>query len=897
MIANSSASSTGEPEDESLSRSHRALRAHIHMDTQELQSGPYCLYPPRLAQEVDITEQIEASVTRYVVRNVATSRYFILKQPEYGVLSQFDGNLTLSDVAGGGSQGDGPRVSLPALVRFIGRLDSLGLLARGGSDDPIAAHQRERGLYIRFHLFNPDRFLAWLDRVFGWALTRTSILSSFALMVFVAFWMLARADEVSTYTSYLYREYGIAAILAITLTITALHEFAHGLACKHFGGDVREMGVLLIYYVLPAFYCNVTDIYRIGRKHQRLWVIFAGIYWQLVVSALSGLLWLLATPYTLLADLSLLIFIGGSFNILINCNPLIKLDGYYALSQALGVVNLQGRSSDYARSLFARLLGEPQTRKSDSHRPLLYISYWVCSILYSVILIWLILGWVSGELMDGLRFLGVLLTMLLAALLTERWWKPILTKGRALLASALRSLFFLKRASSTIEGVPTMSAPQVLDKPVSEQESLQSPARKKSSPTRRRVIKFGFALIVIAVLIAPWEAATGSDCTLLLPPEREGVVRSNTDAVLAEVYVHPGDAIAVGARVARLSNPDIEDRLTQLSAEINRLNTNNSRIEEELRVRSESVLSANFKEFDRKRLASELKDESTQIANADTSAGAQRSQSAQPLPPSLAILQSEIELKQIQLEHNRREVERYKKLLDQGLVGGQIYDRAVAEARLSEAGLRAGQARLEAALVDHRRLTTGAQTNSLVAETEARAARSNFESLITELHSNRQQLESLRQRHELLSRESEGMAIVASNSGVVLGDDLRKMVGRRYNRGDEICRIGEIGKFLLKIDVSEREIANVRLDSPVRFKLKTMPGQVFTGRVSKINAEPMPNQYAQRFYPVEVLIENSDGLLRPGMTGFARISFGRQSIGLIVAQKVWQALRPELWLF
>ena len=94
------------------------------MDTQELQSGPYCLYPPRLAQELDFTEQIEASVTRYVVRNAATSRYFILKRPEYRVLRQFDGNLTLSDVARGGSQGDGPRVSLPALVRFVGRLDS-----------------------------------------------------------------------------------------------------------------------------------------------------------------------------------------------------------------------------------------------------------------------------------------------------------------------------------------------------------------------------------------------------------------------------------------------------------------------------------------------------------------------------------------------------------------------------------------------------------------------------------------------------------------------------------------------------------------------------------------------------------------------------------------------------
>ncbi|MEK6406242.1 MAG: efflux RND transporter periplasmic adaptor subunit [Acidobacteriota bacterium] len=870
------------------------------MDTQEQHPGLYCLYPPRLGAEVDITEQIEAGVTRYVVRNTATSRYFLLKQPEYRILSQFDGTLTVSDVASGGPQANGPRVSSATLVRFLGKLDSFGLLARGGTDGSIAGHRPERGLYVRFHLFNPDKVLAWLDRVFGWALTKPAIVSSFVLMLIVAFGMLSKVDEVSTYTSYLYREYGIATILGITLTITALHEFAHGLACKHFGGDVREMGVLLIYYVLPAFYCNVTDIYRMGRRRERLWVIFAGIYWQLLVSALGGLGWLIATPYSLLADLSLLVFIGGSFNILINCNPLIKLDGYYALSQALGVVNLQARSSDYVRSLFARLLGEPQTRHADSQRPLLYFSYWISSILYSVILIWLILGWVSGELMDGLRFLGVLLTMLLTALLTERWWKPILTEGRALLASSLANVGpekksderFVERASSTIEGVPSMSAQTVVDKPTSEQNSPQSETRKAWFPKRRKVIKLGFALVVIAVLIAPWEAATGSDCTLLLPPDREGVVRANTDAVLAEIYVQPGDALAEGARVARLSNPEIEDRLTQLSAEIDRLNTNNSRIEDDLRVRSENVLSANFKETDRKRLANELKDESAQIANAEKSA-----QRSQPLPASLTVLQSEIELKQIELDRNRREVERYKKLFDQGLVGEQIYDRAVAEARLSETALRAARARLDAALVDHHRLTSGAQTNSLVAETEARAARSNFESLIAELHSNRQQLESLRHRHEILRRESEGMAIVTPKAGVVLGEDMRKMVGRRYSRGEEICRIGEIGKFFLKIDVSEREIGSVRLDSPVRFKLKTMPGRVFTGRVSKINAEPIPNERAQRFYPVEVLIENSDGLLRPGMTGFARISFGRQSIGLILAQKIWQALRPELWLF
>ena len=105
------------------------------MDYPEQQSGPYCLYPPRIAAVVDITEQIEAGITRYVVRNAATGRYFLIKQPEYRVLSQFNGTLTLTDVAGGGHQATGPRVSRPTLVKFLSKLDSLGLLERGGGDD------------------------------------------------------------------------------------------------------------------------------------------------------------------------------------------------------------------------------------------------------------------------------------------------------------------------------------------------------------------------------------------------------------------------------------------------------------------------------------------------------------------------------------------------------------------------------------------------------------------------------------------------------------------------------------------------------------------------------------------------------------------------------------------
>lgn len=854
------------------------------MQKDERTNSPYCIYPPNISDEVDVTEQKDSDVSKYVIRNRLTSRYFLLKSPEYRVFQQIDGKQNLLEISAGGVDGKAPKVPPAVLSKFLGKLDALGLLARGGENQQ-ALDKPNKGLYPTFRLFNPDRLLTWLDGKFSWVFTRQFVIGSTILMIFVVLGLLIRGEEFSNYVSYTYAVYGLGAILFFTLTITALHEFAHGLACKHFGGDVKEMGVLMVFYIMPAFYCNVSDIYRLGRKHERLWVIAAGIYWQLLVSAAAGLVWLLATPFTVLADFAFLVFMGGTFNVLVNCNPLIKLDGYYALSQMLGVQNLQSLSNAYVQSFFAKLTGDQTSREVKRDRPALYISYWFGSITYSLLLIFALVNWAGKWLMDGFGILGAFLTIALFAMLTQKWWKPTLQKIR-------HTSFTFNQDSS--KGVTTMSTQTVMQSNEEKSPVVKNTSSKKASPRRSLVIKGALALLIVAALITPWEASSGSDCALQLPPGREGVARANVNAVMAELFVQPGDAVAEGTRIARLSNPDLEDKLAQINAEIQRLDTNTSRIEDELRIRSEVMLSANFKETERKRILSELKNESSQIKTAT-----EKNDSAQSgsLPAALAILQSEIELKQTELDHNRLEAERYKKLYDQQLVGAQIYDRAIAAVRISEKEVQAAKARLEAAIIEHRRLTNSTETTSLIAETESRAAQSSFESLIAELHANRQQLTALKQRQTILQREYDGMIITAPRSGVILGEDLRKQIGSHYDMGQEICRIGALEKFLLKIDVNEREISNVRLDSPVRFKLKTLPGKTFTGRVSKINAEPTANQYGQRTYPVEVLVENSDSLLRPGMTGFARISFGRQSVGTIIAEKVWQALRPELWLF
>src|SRR5205814_3942267 len=135
------------------------------------------------------------------------------------------------------------------------------------------------------------------------------------------------------------------------VVVTALHESAHGLTCKRFGGDVREVGFLLIYFQ-PTFYCNVSDAWLFPEKSRRLWVTFAGAYFEVFLWSLATLLWRVVEPGTWVSFLALVVMATSGIKSLFNMNPLIKLDGYYLLSDYLEIPNLRWRAFGY---LMARL--------------------------------------------------------------------------------------------------------------------------------------------------------------------------------------------------------------------------------------------------------------------------------------------------------------------------------------------------------------------------------------------------------------------------------------------------------------------------------------------------------------------------------------------------------------
>ena len=122
-----------------------------------------------------------------------------------------------------------------------------------------------------------------------------------------------------------------------------LHELGHGLAVRRYGGEVRELGVSLI-LLTPAPYVDASAANAFAAPRQRLVVSAAGILVELGLACAALAVWLAVAP-GLLRDAALTVLLICSVStLLFNANPLVRLDGYYVLTDALQLPNLALRS-------------------------------------------------------------------------------------------------------------------------------------------------------------------------------------------------------------------------------------------------------------------------------------------------------------------------------------------------------------------------------------------------------------------------------------------------------------------------------------------------------------------------------------------------------------------------
>jgi putative peptide zinc metalloprotease protein len=143
------------------------------------------------------------------------------------------------------------------------------------------------------------------------------------------------------------------------LPMKAVHEFAHGLAVRRFGGQVREAGLGLLLLV-PAPYVDASDAARFPDPRARALVGAAGILAELALAAVALLSWLRLDDGWARDAAFVTAAIGGASTLLFNANPLVRMDGYHVLTDLAELPNLAARSAAVWRAWIARhLLGVP----------------------------------------------------------------------------------------------------------------------------------------------------------------------------------------------------------------------------------------------------------------------------------------------------------------------------------------------------------------------------------------------------------------------------------------------------------------------------------------------------------------------------------------------------------
>src|ERR1700734_2565085 len=213
---------------------------------------------PKLRTDLRISEQTVAGEISYVVKNRETNSYNRYGATEYKLLSLCDGTRTAAEIAEAMSAQDPDLTTSEAdVLDFLDSVEAT-MWERSIGEKNLAVLERIRDerkgridqssvLYISFKAWDPDKTLEKLDKYLGWMFTKGFVI--FSLFVFVVAIYLLAGDwnRVQQDTSALYdfankSAYDIWIFWVLLLGLSSIHKLGHGLTCKHYVGEIHQMG-------------------------------------------------------------------------------------------------------------------------------------------------------------------------------------------------------------------------------------------------------------------------------------------------------------------------------------------------------------------------------------------------------------------------------------------------------------------------------------------------------------------------------------------------------------------------------------------------------------------------------------------------------------------------------
>ncbi len=503
--------------------------------TSETSSSLEMMVPSALRSDLAISHQLFEGRAFAIIKDPLSLKYFRLPAEDYALAALFDGVRSVKEIREAFLQAhphaglvDGNQAIAARIVAFANELLSAGFLeaTAAGARRQIELKKLRhkpltpwglfmKALFLKLPLWDPDALLIRLERPLRWLWSWSGFVISLLILMAGTAVFAVNFPRIAPALNDFLTLPNLALVWVLTIVVKIIHEFGHGLTCKHYGGEVHEMGAMVIVFS-PFLYADVTDSYLFPKRRHRILVAAAGIYIELIIAAIATLLWAVSQPGPTQQLLFNLMLITSVWTILFNANPLMKFDGYYMLTDILGVPNLRAKAQMCVGDLFRRWIfgggTPPQVERLLPRRNRgWFVLYSLAAQLY-LLQITLGIAMIFHYLLDpyGLGWLG-----------------------DAIGAGALVSMLIVP-VSAFFKG------------------HLAKSAAIKGGWRRPVGILLGGVFILMLVMLLPWQIKV--ERPAVLRPVQAGWVRAEVPGRVVEVSVQTGQSVEKGAPVALLAN-------------------------------------------------------------------------------------------------------------------------------------------------------------------------------------------------------------------------------------------------------------------------------------------------------------------------------------------------------
>ena len=400
---------------------------------------------------------------------------------------------------------------------------------------------------------------------------------------------------------------------------------------------------------------------------------------------------------------------------------------------------------------------------------------------------------------------------------------------------------------------PAPETPPAVEASVDDADAIAAtPARK--FPLRLLLIAGGLTLA--GLIRVPYQV--GGEVTLAGPEGQRQVVRAPAPAIIEEFYVAPGDEVAAGQPLVKLSSRDLDREIANARDRIADAQTQFQEARREQTQAEARLIEAQAQAQAAQARANRLQ---TRLNELDQGI----------LPPDMQALTAQRDRLQGQLTQARIAWERAQSLHARGAIAladleaeEQRYDNLQRDLQTQQAEIQTAQQRLADATADEQGIANFQQANVMAANAVAQATE--------QVEAHRATITVSEQRLQELQQQQTAMVLTSNQAGTVLDRDLDLRLGEAVTPADTLLQIADLDQLTAEVQVKQEDINFVESGATVTFRPDSDKLTAYDATVMQIVPRLEVDQTQQRQVAIaKLMIDNSAGNLRPNASGYAKI--------------------------